>query len=147
MDTRNEYELALPILIGKSINSSLIEKGEIEKFQELLLSRYCNSYKQKDFQLINPSCNKNMNIPLHILTKFFIKFYTSESSDGINNFYKQINLDLTNIKFDAYHPFIFLIYDSLNKGYLKSYNGTLYRGGKLLKSEFRKIISEKKMYQ
>ena len=143
MDTKNEYELALPILIGKSINSSLIEKGEIEKFQELLLSRYCNSYKQKDFQLIKPSGNKNMNIPLHILTKFFIKFYTSESLDG-NHFYKQINLDLTNNKFDEYHPFIFLIYDSLNKGYLKSYNGTLYRGGKLNKSEFRKIISEKK---
>ena len=143
MDTRNEYELALPILIGKTINSSLIEKGEIEKFQELLLSRYCYSYNQKDFQLIKPSGNKNMNIPLHILTKFFIKFYTSESSDGINNFYKQINLDLTNNKFDEYHPFIFLIYDSLNKGYLKSYNGKLYRGGKLLKSEFNKIISEK----
>ena len=135
MDTKNEYELALPILIGKSINSSLIEKGEIEKFQELLLSRYCNSYKQKDFQLIKPSGNKNMNIPLHILTKFFIRFYTSESLND-NNFYKQINLDLTNKKFDEYHPFIFLIYDSLNKGYLKSYNGALYRGGKLLKSEF-----------
>ena len=139
MDTRNEYELALPILIGKTINSSLIEKGEIEKFQELLLRRYCYSYNQKDFQLIKPSGNKNMNIPLHILTKFFIKFYTSESIDG-NHFYKQINLDLTNNKFDEYHPFIFLIYDSLNKGYLKSYNGQLYRGGKLLKSEFNKII-------
>ena len=83
-----------------------------------------------------------MNIPLHILTKFFIRFYTSESLND-NNFYKQINLDLTNNKFDKYHPFIFLIYDSLNKGYLKSYNGKLYRGGKLLYSEFNKIISEK----
>jgi len=58
MDTKNEHELALPILIGKSINSSLIEKGEIEKFQKVLLSRYCNSYEKKDLQLI----------------KFFIKF-------------------------------------------------------------------------
>lgn len=57
IDTENEYELALPILIGKSINSSLIEKGEIKKFQEVLLSRYCNSYKKKDFQLIKPSGN------------------------------------------------------------------------------------------
>lgn len=87
MDTTNEYELALPILIGKYINSSLIEKGQIGKFQELLLSRYCNSYYQKDYQLIKPSANKNMNIPLHILSKFFIKFYTSNSFDG-NDFYK-----------------------------------------------------------
>ena len=144
IDTRKEYELALPILIGKSINSSLIEKGGIEKFQKVLLSRYCLSYNKKDLQLIKPSGNKNMNIPLHILTKFLVKFYTAESYDD-NNFYRQLNLDLTNDKFDEYHPFIFLIYDSLNKGYLKSYNGTLYRGGKLNKSEFRKIISEKKM--
>ena len=145
IDTKKEYELALPILIGKSINSSLIEKGEIEKFQEVLLSRYCNSYNKKDLQLIKPSGNKNMNIPLHILTKFLVKFYTSESLDN-NDFYKQLNLDLTNGKFDEYHPFIFLIYDSLNKGYLKSYNETLYRGGKLLKSELKKIISLKNKY-
>ena len=142
MDTKNEYELALPILIGKSINSSLIEKGEIKKFQEVLLSRYCNSYEKKDLQLIKPSGNKNMNIPLHILTKFLVKFYTSESLND-NHFYKQLNLDLTNGKFDEYHPFIFLIYDSLNKGYIKSYNEKLYRGGKLNKSELNKIISEK----
>ena len=49
MDTKNEYELALPILIGKSINSSLIEKGEIEKFQELLLSRYSILINKKIF--------------------------------------------------------------------------------------------------
>ena len=142
MNTNNEYELALPILIGKTINSSLIEKGEIKKFQELLLSRYNNSYTQKDIQLIKPSGNKNMDIPLHILSKFFVKFYTSESLDG-NNFYKKLNLDLTNNKFDEYHPFIFLMYDSLNKGYLKSYNKKLYRGGKILKSEFDKIIANK----
>ena len=144
MDTRNEYELALPILIGKSINSSLIEKGEIKKFQEVLLSRYCKSYEKRDVQLIKPSGNKNMNIPLHILTKFFVKFYSANSIDDRNNFYKHLNLDLSNGKFDEYHPFIFLIYDSLNKGYLKSYNKELYRGGRLRKSELKKIISQQK---
>ena len=142
MNTSKEYELALPILIGNTINSSLIEKGEIKKFQELLLSRYSNSYTKKDIQLIKPSGNKNMDIPLHILSKFFAKFYTSQSIDG-NNFYSKLNLDLTNNKFDEYHPFIFLMYDSLNKGYLKSYKKKLYRGGKILKSEFDKIITNK----
>ena len=83
-----------------------------------------------------------MDIPLHILSKFFAKFYTSQSIDG-NNFYSKLNLDLTNNKFDEYHPFIFLMYDSLNKGYLKSYKKKLYRGGKILKSEFDKIITNK----
>ncbi len=35
-------------------------------------------------------------------------------------------------------------YDSLNKGYLKSYNGKLYRGGKLLKSEVKKFSEKNK---
>ena len=143
MNTSKDYEMALPILIGKTINSSLIEKGEIKKFQELLLSRYSNSYTAQEIQLIKPSGNKNMEIPLHILSKFFIKFYTCESIGGKNNFYSKLNMDLTNNKFDEYHPFIFLMYDSLNKGYFKSYNKTLYRGGKILISEFDKIVSNK----
>ena len=139
MDPNKEYELALPILIGKLINSSLIEKGEISKFQNLLLSRYCKAYSKKDLFLIKPSGNKNMNIPLHILTKLFLKFYTLDGP-----FHKNINLDLSNDKFDDYYPFIFLLYDSLNKGFIKSYKSLLFRGGKLSKKEFDNIISHQK---
>ena len=142
IDTKKEYELALPVLIGKTINSSLIEKGEIKNFQNLLISRYCKSYEERAISLVKPSVEKNMDIPLHILTKFFIKFYTEESLDG-NNFYKDLNRDLSNNKFDDYHPFIFLIYDSLNKGFIKSYNKELYRGTKISKKEFRNIIKFK----
>ena len=138
IDTRKEYELALPILIGKTINSSLLEKGAIKDFQNLLLSRYCNSYEEKALKLIKPSGNKNMDIPLHILSKYFLKFYTEEGG-----FYRDLNRDLTNDKFDDYHPFIFLLYDSLNNGFLKSYKGRLYRGDKINKIEFNKIISNK----
>ena len=144
MDTSKEYELALPILIGKIINSSLIEKGEIQKFQNLLLSRYCNSYTKKALNLIKPSGNKNMDIPLHILTKFLLKFYTEEALSKNKNFYKDLNRDLTNNKFDDYHPFIFLIYDLLNKGFIKSYKKQLYRGGKISKEEFNKLNKNKK---
>ena len=142
MNTKREYELALPILIGKTINSSLIEAGEIKKFQNLLLSRYCNSYSEKVLSLIKPSKNKNMEIPLHILSKFFLKFYTSESYNS-NNFYRDLNRDLSNNRFDDYHPFIFLIYDSLNKGFIKSYRKKLYRGTKISKKEFDKILYNK----
>ena len=138
IDTSKEYELALPILIGKTINSSLLEKGAIKDFQNLLLSRYCKSYKEAALKLIKPSGNKNVDIPLYILSKFLIKFYTGEGG-----FYRDLNRDLTNDKFDDYHPFIFLLYDSLNKGFIKSYKGSLYRGDKINKNEFNKIISNK----
>ena len=138
MNSNKEYELALPILIGKTINSSLIGNGEINKFQNLMLSRYCNSYQKNEISLLKPSRNKNMDIPLHILSKFFIKFYTLESSDN-SNFYRDLNRDLSNNKFDDYHPFIFLIYDSLNKGFIKSYRKELYRGTRITKKEFDNI--------
>ena len=143
IDTSNEYELALPILISRTINSSLIGKDEITNFQNLLINRYCKSYSRPIMKLIKPSGNKNMNIPLHFLAKFFIKFYTQEkeNKDEGQNFYADLNKDLTNDKFDDYHPFIFLIYDCLNKKYLKSYKKKLFRGGKLSKIEFDKMAS------
>ena len=58
-----------------------------------------------------------MDIPLHLLSKYFLRLYTLENP----SFYKDLNKDLTNNKFDEYLPFIFLLYDALNKGYVKSY--------------------------
>ena len=141
LDTTKEYELALPILISKLINSSLIEKDEITKFQNLLISRYCKSYSRATMESIKPSGYRNMNIPLHILTKFFINFYTKEKiyKKG-KNFYQDLNKDLSNNKFDDYHPFIFLIYDCLNKKYIQSYKKQLFRGGKLSKTELDKLL-------
>ena len=147
INTKNEHELHLAIVVGKLINSSLIEKGEIEKFQDLLFQRYCKAYDNNVLRLIKPSYNKNINVPLHLLTKAFFKFYTEEGYDDHKDirksFYRDLNKDLTNEKFDDYHPFIFLLYDSLNKGFMKSYRNTLYRGGKLSKTEFENIIKNK----
>ena len=124
IDSTKKYELTLPILIGTLINASLLEKGDISNFQKLLLRRYYNKNNRLINYLIKPSGNKNMDIPLHLLTKSFLRFYTEETP----KFYSDLNKDLTNDKFDEYHPFIFLIYNGLNKGYLKSYkDGILYR--------------------
>ena len=146
IDVTKEYNLALPILIGSMINSSFVEKDEIIKFQNLLLSRYCKCYEKKDLKSIKPSYNKNLNIPLHILTKFFIKFYTSqvkkEKSKFGNNFYNDLNNDLSNNKFDDYLPFIFLIYDCLNRKIIKSYTKKLYRGSKISKNELKNLIEK-----
>ena len=142
LDTTKEYELALPILISKLINSSLIKKDEITNFQNLLISRYCKSYSKTTMESIKPSGDRNMNIPLHILTKYFINFYTKEKDyEEGQNFYEDLNKDLTNNKFDDYYVFIFLIYNCLNKKYIQPYKKQLFRGGKLSKTELDKLLS------
>ena len=143
IDTTKEYELALPILISKYINISLIEKDEITNFQNLLLSRYVEYYSIDDMKFIKPSGNKNMNIPLHILTNFFINFYTKEKKveDG-HNFYSDLNYDLSNNNFKDYYPFIFLIYDCLNKKYFQSYKRALYRGALISEREFNNLLKD-----
>ena len=136
IDFRNDYELALPILIGTLINVSLIEKGDITKFQNVLLSRYFKKGNNRINYLIKPSGNKNMDIPLHLLTKFFLRFYTEEEP----RFYADLNKDLTNGKFDDYHPFIFLLYNGLNQGILQSCKGyELFRGCAISNQEFQEM--------
>ena len=136
VNINNYYELALPILVGTLINASFLEREDITNFQKLLLSRYSNTTNSKINYLIKPSGNKNMNIPLHLTTKYFLRFYTLETP----SFYVDLNKDLTNDKFDDYHPFIFLLYDALNKRSLKSYKeGSLYRGCILSNSEFQEM--------
>ena len=142
IDTSKEYELALPILISKHINSSLIGEGGITKFQNLLIKKYSTCYDTKALKLIKPSGIKDMKIPLHILTKFLIKFYTCEKKyKDAKNFYYDINKDLSNDKFDEYHPFIYLIYDCLNKKYVKSYKEMLYRGSQISKKEYNRLLN------
>ena len=138
IDTRKKYELHLPILIGKLINVSLLENEDLPNFQKLLLSRYCNNNKSRINYLIKPSGNKNMNIPLHILSKYFLRFYTLENP----GFYRDLNQDLTNDKFDEYLPFIFLLYDALNKGLIKSNKeDCLYRIATISKNEFEDMMN------
>ena len=139
IDTTKKYELHLPILIGKLINVSLLENEDLSNFQNLLLIRYCKNSNSKINYLIKPSGNKNMDIPLHLLAKYFLRLYTQENP----SFYKDLNKDLTNDKFDEYLPFIFLLYDALNKGYLKSYKEDwLYRIGILSNSEFKDMMDK-----
>ena len=77
-----------------------------------------------------------MDIPVHLLTKCFLKLYTLE----VPKFYNDLNRDLTNGKFDDYHTYLFLLYNGLNKGILKSYNESiLHRGDGLSYDEYDKM--------
>ena len=134
VDPSKEYELALAVLLGRIINSSLLDEGDVLKFQKTFSKRYSNNYSKSDLNLIKPT----IEVPLHILSKYFIRFYTLEGP-----FYGKLNRDLSNEKFDDYLPFIFTLYDALSKGFLNPYKKKLYRGGKLSNKEFDEIISKK----
>ena len=124
-------DITFPYFFGQLINSTLVSKYDLEGFQQYLLTFYP---ELKD--LIFPSKEKKIDIPYYLLEKFYLRLYTNESS----NFYKIINLDLSNGKFDIYRVYIFLLYDALNKKSIKSfYNKKLYRGAVLSKIELKNI--------
>ena len=124
-------DITFPYFFGQLINSTLVSKYDLEGFQQYLLTFYP---ELKD--LIFPSKEKKIDIPYYLLEKFYLRLYTNESS----NFYKIINLDLSNDKFDIYRVYIFLLYDALNKKSIKSfYNEKLYRGTVISKKELEYI--------
>ena len=126
-------ELAYPILICKCINCSLIEKGELENMQKILIKNYPDLK-----HYIKPSQEKDILIPYNILGKFYLYLYTIESP-----FHKDLNRDLEEGKFDKYRIYIYILYSCLNKGLFKSYNKTdLYRGGTLSKAEFNNLMEK-----
>ena len=129
-------EMAYPLLISKHINSTLIEKEDLEKMQKEFMGQY-----PKLKHLFKPSEEKNIFIPYHILAKYYLHIYTLES-----NFFSNMNKDLKERKFDKYRIYIYLLYHSLNKGVFNSYsNSNLYRGGTLSEEEYNSLI--KKFYK
>lgn len=127
-------DIAYPIYLHKIINSSLIESNDIIELQNYLL-KYFPHYKE----YIKPSQEKNIDIPYHILAKFFLRMYTCEGGISQINFYSKLNKDLSNSYFDRYKTFIFLMYNALNKKTINNYNSKIYRGSKLKKDEFNKL--------
>ena len=119
--------LAFPIIISKYINSTLIEKEELEA----MVKENIKLYPQLK-HLIKPSQEKEIFIPYHIMAKYYLYLYNQNS-----NFYITMSKELKERKFDNHRIFIYLIYNALNKGIFKSYTKTnLYRGGTLSEEEF-----------
>ena len=133
-------EIVLPLIISHFIKSYLISKKDLEEME----NNFVSIFGKEILDYINPQKEKKINIPFHILAKFYIRLYTSEKI----KFYDRINKDLSNKKFDLYRIYIFLLYNGIHKKTLKNYSsGKLYRGSKLSKSEYLNIknyLEEKK---
>ena len=133
-------EIVLPLIISHFIKSYLISKKDLEEME----NNFVSIFGKEILDYINPQKEKKINIPFHILAKFYIRLYTSENI----RFYPRMNKDLSNKKFDLYRIYIFLLYNGIHKKTLKNYSsGKLYRGSSLLKSEYLSIknyLEEKK---
>ena len=124
----NLGEMAYPLLMAKNIKSNLINNNELEEFQ-----KYCIKLYPDLKQYLRPSEEKNIYVPYNILAKYYLHLYTLES-----NFFRNLNKELSQGKFDKYRQYIFILYIALNKGYFRNCNDCeLYRGGTLSEEEYQ----------
>ena len=124
----SKSEMAYPIIIAKFLQSNIINKNDLEDFQKNFIRLYPELK-----HLIKPSEEKDIFIPYNFLAKYYLHLYTVES-----NFYRNLNKELSQGKFNKYRQYIFILYNALNKGFFKSCSDCkLYRGGTLSDEEYK----------
>ena len=128
----DKNQLILPIFFPEYIKNP--EEREIQFFNKYMLKTYEKFDRIQDLfsQLVEVS-----DIPIEIISKFWVRSYTEES-----DFYRKMNQDLQQNKSKNYLPFIQMLYEAIKKKSLKLvYDRKLYRGTLLAKKEFSKIQS------
>ena len=133
LNAQNISDIVFPYFFGQLINSNFINEKNLEIFQKCFLLKYYPELKD----LIFPSREKNIFVPYYLLTKFYLHMYTYEKC----NFFKNMNKDLSNDKFDLYREYIYLIYDAANKKSIKKYYKSLWRGAVISKRELEEMMS------
>ena len=136
----NENEnLDLPSFYKDILNNQKIDYEEIKILIDFMLKNFGNEqicYLLKGMILFN-------DIPEPILSKFFARAYTLESS-----FYGIMNQNLMKKNYKIYLTYIKLLYKGINnKSYKPKTDCTLYRGTKLEKFEIqylKDILKKKK---
>ena len=130
----SKEKLTLPLFF-----KALIENTKKENINNFNLKLY-NAYKD-----IQPKVKKLLeriiskpNIPIEILSKFYIRIYTAETK-----FYKEINEKLRKNKKEEYLTFIKTLYEGINLKSLNPYNENkyLYRGSTISNDEVAEIIN------
>ena len=127
---------SIPKLYFPFIYSKLIEKisdEEIYEFNKNIL-KYDNEQITK---LIYPLTFLKQ-IPIEILSKFWLRIYTLET-----NFYSNMNCKLMKLKGKEFNTFIKLLYYSLNNKFLKSRCDICFYRGDILSNDELKIIIDK----
>jgi len=124
-------KLTLPIFYKTFIDITSIDK--IEKYIESIYTKYAKNNKDIE-ELLSP-IKYMSNIPIELLSKYYIRLYTLNS-----NFYSDINKDLRENKKEKFLPYIKTLYEGIKlKSLPIASDKVLYRGTKILNIEIQKI--------
>ena len=128
---RNNDDLIIPTLyvLYKKLegNENIINDEDIYKFNNILVN---NHFDDKISKLIIP-LNAVKNIPLDIASKFWIRYYTCESS-----FYPYMNSQSMRNNHENYEIFVRAMYKGIETKFLQTeYNISLYRCQLISKEE------------
>ena len=133
LDNNNKM---LPLYYKALIDLSPIE--DIQKYTKYLYDTYSIGNKRVK-QLLEP-IKEATNIPIEILSKYYVRLYTIES-----DFYKDIDNDLKLSKFAKHLPYIKTLYEGVRlKSLPLSNDYKLYGGCKISIDEINKLINYSK---
>ena len=108
-------------------------------FHNRLYKKYYK--KSKEMKHFLDSISNFPQIPIEILSKYYVRIYTDEES----KFYSDLNKSLRKGKKEKYLPYIKILYEGIKLRALPySKDKELYRGGILPYKEINKIINYKK---
>ncbi len=114
---KEEKDLMLPTFF------KILLKSELEENNEFIQEIKKTYMKDLNYNILLYPIDKYQNIPVELLSKYYIRMYTIEG-----NFYKIMkqNLFKKNQNNYIYLPYIKTLYAGLEKEALKTYNGKLY---------------------
>ena len=117
------------------MQDNVIDEEDIIEFNNLLIKRH--DYTKKGISELITLYSKIGKIPLEIIAKYWIRYYSSESS-----FYTLMNSQFMKNNYEDYEPFVKILYKGIEKGFLQSKNDeVLYRCQSISKKEFDQITS------
>ena len=132
-----ESQIIIPYKKIDKIILNLPSKEAIDKYKNFIY-KYGNNLLS---QVVNPSQEKKIDLPLFIYPKFYMRMYGLET-----DFYYDINKYLTNQEndFGIFNTFVTILYYGLSQNLLISYNEfndekPLYSGGLISKNELKNI--------
>ena len=115
---KEKNDLILPLYYYDYLKAC--KEEDIKEFNKTILSENQANTAIKD---IFSQLAASGNIPIHLLTEFWLRAYSVHSS-----FSKKMNKDLDDEKFKEYSPFILKLYDSVDKCIFPIEKSKLYKG-------------------
>ena len=118
LEIADKNELLLPMYYQDNIKSST--EKQIKEFNTKIL---LENIGIQHIEAIFAQLTASGNIPINLLTKFWLRAYSAHCSFSIN-----MNEKLLNGEHNDYFPFIQKFYEAVSQGRLKSEDSKLYKG-------------------